>query len=129
MQYGEDATRKAEQEFREWNRSTSLSRSKIFQEMADTILREAISKKTTGRPIFGKHYGTSIMDDITPGGNMKKLFWTAVLYHKGKKTTLVMSPEVTLAESTEKAKVWAIKDIPASYKDRFDRLEVVVRPF
>lgn len=59
----------------------------------------------------------------------KQLFWTAVLYHKGKKTTLVLSPEAVLAESEDKARIGAIKDISSEYKDRFDRLEVVVRPF
>ena len=74
-------------------------------------------------------YGVGIMDNTTPEENMKKLFWTAVLYHKGKKTTLVVPPETVLAASEEKAKTAAIKDIPSSFKERFDRLEVVVRPF
>ena len=60
---------------------------------------------------------------------MKQLFWTAVLYRKGKKTTLVVPPETVLAESEAKAKIAAIKEIPSDFKERFDRLEVVVRPF
>ena len=81
-----------------------------------------------------QYYGVGIMDNTElfhriSGGNMKKLFWTAVLYHKGKKTTLVVPPETVLAASEEKAKTAAIKDIPSEYKERFDRLEVVVRPF
>ena len=61
--------------------------------------------------------------------NMKQLFWTAVLYRKGKKTELVVPPETVLAESEAKARVAAIKEIPSSFTKRFDRLEVVVRPF
>ncbi len=60
---------------------------------------------------------------------MKQLFWTAVLYRKGKKTELVVPPETVLAASEAKARTMAIKEIPASYTERFDRLEVVVRPF
>ena len=79
--------------------------------------------------VFGTHYHTMIMDDITLGENMKQLFWTAVLYRKGKKTELVVPPETVLAASEAKARAATIKEIPASYTKRFDRLEVVVRPF
>lgn len=60
---------------------------------------------------------------------MKQLYWVAVLYRKGKKTELILEPEIMLAVSEEKAKAGIINIIPSSYKERFDRLEVVVRPF
>ena len=60
---------------------------------------------------------------------MKQLYWVAVLYRKGKKTELIVEPVIMLAVSEEKAKAGMINIIPSSYKERFDRLEVVVRPF
>ena len=88
--------------------ANDFSRLKIFQEMADTILHEAISNSEE---------------------NMKQLYWVAVLYRKGKKTELIVEPEIMLATSEEKAKAGMINRIPSEYKERFDRLEVVVRPF
>ena len=60
---------------------------------------------------------------------MKQLYWVAVLYRKGKKTEVVLYPDAELYENEAEAKKEAIKKIPSSYKERFDRLEVVVRPF
>ena len=62
----------------------------------------------------------------------KKLFWVAVLYHKGKNgkdTEIVNGAYEVLALDEAAARKKAIKEIPAKYKDRFDRLEVLVRPF
>ena len=64
--------------------------------------------------------------------NMKKLFWVAVLYHGGKnrkKTEVVQFPEVNLFANEDAAREKTIAGIPANYKKRYDRLEVVVRPF
>ena len=60
---------------------------------------------------------------------MKQLFWTAAFYRKGKKTEMVQYPNAELYESKDAARRATIKRIPSSYKERFDRLEVVVRPF
>ena len=60
---------------------------------------------------------------------MKQLFWTAAFYRKGKKTEMVQYPNAELYESEDAARRATIKRIPSSYKERFDRLEVVVRPF
>ena len=88
MQHGKGASRRVEEEFREWVET-----------------RQQLEK------------------------NMKQLYWVAVLYRKGKKTELIVEPEIMLAASEEKAKAGMINRIPSSYKERFDRLEVVVRPF
>ncbi|KKK71168.1 hypothetical protein LCGC14_2916620 [marine sediment metagenome] len=61
--------------------------------------------------------------------NMKQLYWVAVLYRRGKKTEVLLYPDAELYENEAEAKKEAIKKIPSSYKERFDRLEVVVRPF
>lgn len=64
--------------------------------------------------------------------NMKKLFWVAVLYHGGKnrgKTEVVIDAHEVLARDEDKAREVTIKNIPAKYKEEYDRLEVVVRPF
>jgi len=64
--------------------------------------------------------------------NMKKLFWVAVLYHGGKnrrKTEVVRYPEMELWKSEDAAREATIAKIPAKYKEEYDRLEVVVRPF
>lgn len=74
-------------------------------------------------------YLKPLWNTITGGKMRNQLFRTAVLYHTKKKTTLVVPDNVVLAESEEKARIATIKDIPATYKERFDRLEVVVRPF
>lgn len=60
---------------------------------------------------------------------MKQLYWTAVIYRKGKKTEVVIYPEPVLAADEAAARGAAIKAIPMHFKERFDRLEVVVRPF
>ena len=111
MQYGKDATRRAEQDFRAWTADNAVFGS-YYGDAQPT-------HDYTGRPILWP----------SKEKNMKQLFWTAVLYRKGKKTTLVVPPETVLAESETKAKVAAIKEIPSDFKERFDRLEVVVRPF
>ena len=99
----------------------------------ENFLRRAHEGAVFGNPygvgITRRHYDTIIMDDIIHGENMKQLYWVAVLYRKGKKTELVVEPEIMLAVSEEKAKAGMINRIPSSYKERFDRLEVVVRPF
>jgi len=62
----------------------------------------------------------------------KKLFWVAVLYHGGKrrqKTSVVQYPIVELWKSEDAAREATIKVIHAKYKERYDRLEVLVRPF
>ena len=59
----------------------------------------------------------------------KKLFWVAVLYHDKKKTKVVIGPHHRLAKSEDTARKAAIKEIDAVWKERFDRLEVIVRPF
>ncbi len=92
MQYGKNASRKAEEDFRTWA---------TYE--------------------WAKH--------IKEKKNMKQLYWVAVLYRKGKKTELIVEPEIMLAVSEEKAKAGMINMIPSNYKERFDRLEVVVRPF
>ena len=81
----------------------------------------------------GKHFHMAIMDDITLEKKMRKqLFWVAVIYHcgkNGKKTEIVFDPEAVLAMSEEEVRKAAIKMIPTRFKERFDRLELVVRPF
>ena len=66
---------------------------------------------------------------ITEENMQKKLFWVAVLYHGKKKTEVVRHPEIELAKNEDAARKAAIKEIDLDYKDRFDRLEVLVRPF
>ena len=60
---------------------------------------------------------------------MKQLYWVAVLYRKGNKTTVVQWPQAELAAGEEVARKAAIKGIETKYKKRYDRLEVIVRPF
>jgi len=83
--------------------------------------------------VIGRHYDYIIMDDlIQEEKNMKKLFWVAVLYHGGKnrrKTEVVLDAHEVLAKSEDDVREQTIKHIPAKYKELYDRLEVVVRPF
>ena len=100
MQYGKFGTDQAERDFRTWTAQHGLDA-----------------------------YWAKIKQHLEEKKKMKQLFWVAVLYHKGKKTELIVEPEIMLAADAEKAKAGIINIIPSSYKERFDRLEVVVRPF
>ena len=88
-----------------------------------------IAEYLTAGQILRQFSWTSIQ---TEEKNMKKLFWVAVLYHGGKnrrKTEVVRYPEMELYKSEDAAREAAIAKIPAKYKEEYDRLEVVVRPF
>ncbi len=72
---------------------------------------------------------TSTITAIGEENMQKKLFWVAVLYHGKKKTIIVVGPHHQLAKNEAAAKKAAIKEVDLDYKERYDRLEVVVRPF
>ncbi len=83
--------------------------------------------------MIGKHYKLYVTDDLVLERDMKKqFFWTAAIYHSGKddkEAEVVLAPHAGLYSSEAKARKKAIKAIPTKFKERFDRLEVIVCPF
>lgn len=65
-----------------------------------------------------------------------KLFQAAVLFHpteaeakEGKKTEVLISPKDIVATDEKAAVFQVIREIDQKYADKFDQLEVIVRPF
>lgn len=48
---------------------------------------------------------------------------------EGEKSTIVISPKQVLCENERAALMLAARDIPDSFLDKMDRVEVAVRPF
>ena len=65
-----------------------------------------------------------------------KLFEYAILYHptpeekkKGKKSEIVVKPTTVIADSEKSANLLAARDIPESYMDKLEQVEICLRPF
>lgn len=65
-----------------------------------------------------------------------KIYEYGVIFHpdaaekkKGTRDTLIVPVKTILAASTQAATLMAGRDIPETYLDKLDRVEVAVRPF
>ncbi|KKL60353.1 hypothetical protein LCGC14_2206150 [marine sediment metagenome] len=134
MQYGKFGTDQAEKDFRAWATYEWAKHAKgegVVSEFYGAGITKLLADQSKIWRIDPPTYNFTGRTALRPSKekNMKQLYWVAVLYRKGKKTELIVEPEIMLAVSEEKAKAGIINIIPSSYKERFDRLEVVVRPF
>ncbi len=59
------------------------------------------------------------------------LYEVAVLHRdpETKKAEEVISPKTVLASSSDTARLKVVREVPESYDDKIDELEVIVRPF